>query len=411
MANMIPDFSSGAWRTYTTPDGKHAEYSVSPDGTVATIRARECYGVGKWLVTVDVEGGAVYDFAAKCRTEVAECDAYLIVTQYDERGAVPLREHIKDTVREGEFLLFSDKLQMMPTAVKLEVELWIKGFGSYGEWHVPTLTPGEPEPSRKVRVAPVHFKWTKEFINEEKQFEAYMTAFDTLGERGVDLVVFGECMFGRGLNLSHATKVATTEPRIMKAISEKAKQYNTYAIYDGVEQEGDNYFNTAFLFDREGEICGKYRKTHITVGEYEKGVTPGCELPVFETDFGKVGILICYDQFFPDTALTLAKRGAEIICIPTAGDDHHACMALAIYTGVYLAVAGMNNENNYGWGATRVVDPLGQLIAHTDTSGEAAYCEIDLSKRVRRRWMSTGPGLSSVHDDYRYEVNPLCYRD
>jgi predicted amidohydrolase len=299
---------------------------------------------------------------------------------------------------------------MDASAVELEVELWIKGYGAYGEWGVPSVTVGEPEPERRVRVAPIHFKWTRELgATEESQFEAYMNAFDAVGERGVDLVVFGECMYGRGLNWSHEYKATVTEPRMKKAIAEKAKQYNTYAIYDGVESDGVNYYNSAFLYDRSGELVGTYRKTHITVGEYERGLTPGNSFPVFDTDFGRVGILICYDQFFPKTALELAQRGAEIICIPTAGDDHHACMGMAMSAGVYLAVAGMNTENSFGFLPTRLVDPLGRILAHTDVNGEAAYGEIDLSKRVRRHWMSTGPALSCVHDDYRYEINTHCY--
>ena len=78
--------------------------------------------------------------------------------------------------------------------------------------------------------------------------------------------------------------------------------------------------------------------------------------------------------------------------------------------GLYLAVAGMNNENSYGWGATRVVDPLGRILAQTDEEWGIGYCEIDLSERVRRRWMSTGPALSDVHDDYRFEKNSRSYR-
>ena len=410
MKNLVPLFTDSAWRVFDTPDGRTAEYSVSEDGKRAAITTRECFGVGKWICSVPVEGGKSYAFTAACKTAVCESDAYLILTQFSEDGKMPIREHAQDAVRVGEYLRFSDTVEMAENTVRLEIELWIKGWGATGEWEVPTLESGQPIPERRVRVAPVHFKWNaEESRSEEIQFNAYMNAIDTLGERGVDLVVFGECMYGRGLNLDHATRTATIEPKMRRALAEKAKKYGTYIIYNGNERDGDNYYNTAFLFDRQGELVGKYRKTHITVGEYERGVTPGTSFPVFDTDFGKVGILICYDQFFPDTALELTRKGAEIICIPTAGDDHHACMGMAMTSGVYLAVAGMNMENNFGWYPTRVVDPLGRILAHTDKNGEAAYAEIDLSKRVRRHWMSTGPALSCVHDDYRYEINTHCY--
>ena len=85
-------------------------------------------------------------------------------------------------------------------------------------------------------------------------------------------------------------------------------------------------------------------------------------------------------------------------------------MSLAMDSGVYLAVAGMNKENNYGWGPTRIVDPLGNLISDTEENLTLAFAEIDLNKKVRRFWMSTGPAYSSVHDDYRYEVNPHSFK-
>lgn len=412
MTNMIPNFTDERWQSYVTPDGKTADYTVSADGLSATIKTKESFGIGKWVISVPVKGGAFYDFTAACKTECEECDAYLLFTQYTAEGKTPIREHIKDTVRDAELLRFSDRIDVAENAVRMEIELWIKGWGAYGEWFVPTLTESEPIPERRVRIAPIHFKWNNELgRTEESQFEAYMNAFDAVGARGVDLVVFGEAMYGRGLGLKHEVRTATVEVRIKQAIREKAKQYNTYVVYDGVERDGDNYYNTAFLFDRQGKEVGKYRKTHITVGEIEDGLTPGTEFPVFDTDFGKIGILICYDQFFPDTCKVLAKKGAEIICIPTAGDDHHACMALAMYSGVYLAVAGMNTENKFGFLPTRVVDPLGMILADTDVNGEAAYAEIDLGKKVRRFWMSTGPALSCVHDDYRYEVNPHSFKN
>ena len=410
MKNLIPDFTNPAWRCYDTPGGRSAEYKISEDGKRASITTLERFGVGKWICSLDVRGGALYDFSAACKTEVEECDAYLIVTQFDKNGKMPIREHVSDTVRDGEYLRFSETLEMAENTVRANIELWIKGWGATGEWELPTLTDGKPIPERRVRVAPVHFEWSGvESRSEELQFNAYMKAIDALGERGVDLVVFGEGMYGRGLNLDHATRTSTIEPKMRKVMAEKAKQYNTYIVYNGKERDGDNYYNTSFLYDRKGELVGKYRKTHITVTEYEGGLTPGTSFPVFETDFGKVGILICYDQFFPDTALELTRKGAEIICIPTAGDDHHACMGMAMTSGVYLAVSGMNMENDFGWYPTRVVDPLGRILAHTNVNGEAAYCEIDLSKKVRRLWMSTGPALSCVHDDYRYEINTHCY--
>lgn len=79
-----------------------------------------------------------------------------------------------------------------------------------------------------------------------------------------------------------------------------------------------NCFNSAVLLSGEGELVGVYRKNHIPFTRtYEKYYfTPGGGFPVFESPFGKLGILICYDRRFPESARELVKRGAEIILIP-----------------------------------------------------------------------------------------------
>ncbi len=78
--------------------------------------------------------------------------------------------------------------------------------------------------------------------------------------------------------------------------------------------------------------------------------------------------------------------------------------------GVYVAISGANNENSYGFLPTRVIDPLGRVLAQTDENFGFALCEVDLAKRPRRYWMSTGPALSDVHDDYRFEKNSRSFK-
>ena len=79
--------------------------------------------------------------------------------------------------------------------------------------------------------------------------------------------------------------------------------YSVGCIY---ERDGDFIFNTAFLVDRAGELAGTYRKIHLYWPEEREGVSPGNELPVFDLDLGRVGIMICYDSWFPETAKLLA---------------------------------------------------------------------------------------------------------
>ena len=89
------------------------------------------------------------------------------------------------------------------------------------------------------------------------------------------------------------------------------------------ESTGGGYTsNAAVLFDRKGEVAGIYRKAHpvayVNSDELEGGITPGAEYPVFDCDFGRLGVQICWDMQFQEGWDALAKKGAELVAWPTA---------------------------------------------------------------------------------------------
>ncbi len=147
------------------------------------------------------------------------------------------------------------------------------------------------------------------------------------GKDSAQLVVFPEYVLGR---------IAVPGPATRK-IAAAAAANQIYVIVGCWEVENDNsYANTALIFSREGKIVGKYHKTHAAVDHFE-GDPPwskppsgkdrdwfikndpewtmkkGQELPVFEFDFGKVGIMTCYDGWFPEPPRILSLKGAELI--------------------------------------------------------------------------------------------------
>lgn len=138
-------------------------------------------------------------------------------------------------------------------------------------------------------------------------------------------------------------------------------------------------------------------------------MTPGEGYPVFDTDFGRIGMLICWDHYFSATTEAIVENGAEILFVSSAGDAAEQCIARAKDSGIYLAVCGMNTENTHGWGPARVVSPLGELLAHGVEHAEPVVCEIDLNKKVRRFWLSVGPADSQTRGVYRYEKNPKSF--
>lgn len=171
------------------------------------------------------------------------------------------------------------------------------------------------------------------------------------------------------------------------------------------------YHNTAAVIDADGRYLGKYRKTHIPEdpGFHEKFYfTPG-DLPyrAWETRFGKIGVLICWDQWYPEAARLTALSGAEILIYPTAigwlpaekeelgAAQHRAWETVqrghAVANGCYVAAVnrvGTEGETEF-WGQSFVADPYGRVVERASTGGEETLlvrCDLDLVESFRRIW-------------------------
>jgi predicted amidohydrolase len=157
------------------------------------------------------------------------------------------------------------------------------------------------------------------------------------------------------------------------------------------ERDGPLVYNTALLIDRQGNVAGKYRKTHLPETEVDGGLTPGSSYPVFRTDFGTVGIQICYDYFFPEVTRQLALGGAEIVLLPIWGDMRGqgyawdvVARARAIDNAVYLVASIYSNRRSL------IVNPDGRILADTGGDEGLVTAEIDLNTRTFERWLSVG---------------------
>ena len=207
------------------------------------------------------------------------------------------------------------------------------------------------------------------------------------------------------------------------ALAEVAKQEGVVIIASLFERRAAGiYHNTAAILEHDGSLLGTYRKMHIPDDPlyYEKYYfTPGDHnFRAFDASAGKIGVLICWDQWFPEGARLTALRGANVLFYPTAIGWHPAEKAEfgvaqhdawktiqrshAIANGVYVAVAnrvGMehgdirgNRANNEGlefWGGSFIADPFGRVLAEAshDTE-EILTAEVDLSllEEQRRHW-------------------------
>ena len=110
--------------------------------------------------------------------------------------------------------------------------------------------------------------------------------------------------------------------KLIKHFQEVAKKYHVVLPISFFEKSGPNYFNSLVMIDADGSNLGLYRKTHIPTGQcYEEKFyfSPGdTGFKVYKTKFGKIGIGICWDQWFPETARCLTLNGAQLLLYPTA---------------------------------------------------------------------------------------------
>jgi N-carbamoylputrescine amidase len=198
------------------------------------------------------------------------------------------------------------------------------------------------------------------------------------------------------------------------ALCELAKRREIVIVASLFERRAPGlYHNTAVVIDADGSIVGRYRKMHIPDDPlfYEKFYfTPGdLGFRAFDTRYGRIGVLICWDQWYPEGARLTALAGAQILFYPTAigwhpseraeyGDAQHSSWETiqrshAIANGVYVAVANrVGHEGDPGiqfWGQSFISDPSGQLMTKGSVENEEiliAECDFNRIDVQRTHW-------------------------
>ena len=205
-----------------------------------------------------------------------------------------------------------------------------------------------------------------------------------------DLIVLPEEIDRVGAGTEDAAKVGEPVPGgpIQERLADKAREHNVNIVVGLRERDGNRLYNAGVVINRAGEFVGKYRKTHLAPGESAE-VEPGDEYPVFELDFGVIGIMICMDIHYPEPWRILALQGADVIAHPTMWRDYTGDLcesvvnARAIDNQVYVVTSHyvtMPFLTGGSMGHSRIVDPYGRTRASTSHRPGVAVAEVDLDE-------------------------------
>ncbi len=213
-----------------------------------------------------------------------------------------------------------------------------------------------------------------------------------------DLIAFPEHFSYLTMDNNPIPFTESTHGELVSSFCSLAQKFSIHILLGSFAEKinaSSKTYNTSVFIDSTGIVLGSYRKIHLFDYQGRSGqvyheshlVVPGDRPVIFDTNFGKVGIAICYDLRFPELFRQLALRGARILFLPSAftmntGKDHWEILlrARAIENQVYIVAPnqwGLHSEGRESYGNSMILDPWGRMLACADDLEGVIYADLD----------------------------------
>jgi len=374
---MIRNTANGVWCSDTVTGHKSPEFSTV-DNQLTIAGNGEMYTFGFWEQSLDVTGGTYYRFRVEFAPEdIEDCNICVLNALYwieEDLDCKCSCDNISSYKTVDGKIVGEDIFRAPKDAKKVSVQLSLR-YAKKGKvtWSHCALVECSKPKKREARVSVV--KWHPYECSVKKKYLSELREIlDECGQKQSDIVLLPE-FTNRYDTVTPFNQIAESiiDGETITAVKEMANKYNMYVCADFLESDNGLVFNTAVLFNRKGEFVGKYRKTHLYWPESRYwSEVPGDEYPIFDLDFGRVGIMICYDNWYPEVSRLLGLKGAELLLFPNEGYDPIIMPARAVDSRVYIAVSSLEMPSS-------IYDVKGNIVADCDS--RVATAIIDLAYR------------------------------
>ncbi len=280
---------------------------------------------------------------------------------------------------ETDWSVLRQTYEVPPGAARADVELVFR-WDANGSVHFggTTMAKVEKPAARRVRLASIHRH--PKGTGPEENVEEFCELIAQAAAKRADIVCLPEGITLAGTKKTYVDVAESIPGPTTRRLGEKAKEHALYIVAGLFERVGPTVYNTAVLIDRRGELIGRYRKVCLPREEIEGGITPGEVFPVFDVDFGRIGLMICWDVHFAEPAQVLARKGAEVILIPIWGGNLTLTKARAIENQVHLVTSSYHMK-------TAVFDKEGTLVKEGSNAEPVVVVEVDLNERTLWPWL------------------------